>query len=185
MGRWRMGLGSLAARAAGLARLAPLALAMGRAASLASGALGIGPGLPVSRLPMGCRSMNCLSMPARLRPFRRGARGRSVAGCGGGRLRTGRGRSGAAALGLRCLFLPPDRGPAPGRRSGFRHDSNSLVFSRRHWAKRVLGRHRSVMVLPRQGLPPRQTRLPVESNAPEPVNEGNQQVFHRLCAPAS
>jgi hypothetical protein len=92
MGRWRMGLGSLAARAAGLARLAPLALAMGRAASLASGALGIGPGLPVSRLPMGCRSMNCLSMPARLRPFRRGARGRSVAGCGGGRLRTGRGR---------------------------------------------------------------------------------------------
>jgi hypothetical protein len=86
---------------------------MGRAASLASGALGIGPGLPVSRLPMGCRSMNCLSMPARLRPFRRGARGRSVAGCGGGRLRTGRGRVRRAALGLRCLFLPPDRGPRP------------------------------------------------------------------------
>jgi len=117
-----MGLGSLAARAAGLAWLAPLALAMGRAASLASGALGIGPGLPVSRLPMGCRSMNCLPMPARLRPFRRGARGRSVAGCGGGRLRTGRGRVRRGRPGP-ALPVPSagSRPPPPGRRSGFRH----------------------------------------------------------------
>jgi len=61
-------------------------------------------------------------MPARLRPFRRGARGRSVAGCGGGRLRTGRGRVRRGRPGP-ALPVPSagSRPPPPGRRSGFRH----------------------------------------------------------------
>ena len=130
--------------AAGNAGRGPLGCAFGLASARRTAFSGSGLGLGTGQRARGCsRSLSrCRAGFCAMLGRRSGRR------LSGG---IGRGRS----LARPSLPVPSagSRPSSPGRRSGFRHDTNSLMFSRRHRRRPGTCHHRSGMAPARQGCP--------------------------------